>query len=32
VDYSPVVHSYAIVTLHDASFYVDKKKVTAEVS
>ncbi|KAK3119031.1 hypothetical protein QOZ80_9BG0712620 [Eleusine coracana subsp. coracana] len=31
VDYSPVVHSYAIVTLHDAFFYVDKRKVTAEV-
>jgi len=32
VDYSPVVHSYAIVTLHSAFFYVDKRKVTAEVS
>ncbi|RLM69221.1 putative Xaa-Pro aminopeptidase P [Panicum miliaceum] len=31
VDYSPVVHSYAIVTLHSAFFYVDKRKVTAEV-
>ncbi|TVU24689.1 hypothetical protein EJB05_27141, partial [Eragrostis curvula] len=31
VDYSPVVHSYAIVTLHGAFFYVDKRKVTAEV-
>ncbi|CAL4987707.1 unnamed protein product [Urochloa decumbens] len=31
VDYSPVVHSYAIVTLHNAFFYVDKRKVTVEV-
>jgi len=31
VDYSPVVHSYAIVTLHSAFFYVDKRKVTVEV-
>jgi len=31
VDYSPVVHSYAIVTLDSAFFYVDKRKVTAEV-
>ncbi|CAL4984223.1 unnamed protein product [Urochloa decumbens] len=30
VDYSPVVHSYAIVTLHNAFFYVDKRKVTVE--
>ena len=32
MDYSPVVHSYAIVTLDSAFFYVDKRKVTAEVS
>uniref|UniRef100_A0A8I7BC37 Xaa-Pro aminopeptidase n=1 Tax=Hordeum vulgare subsp. vulgare TaxID=112509 RepID=A0A8I7BC37_HORVV len=31
VHYSPVVHSYAIVTLHGAFFYVDKRKVTTEV-
>ncbi|CAN6381430.1 unnamed protein product [Urochloa humidicola] len=31
VDYSPVVHSYAIVTLHNAFFYVDKRKVKVEV-
>ncbi|CAO2144341.1 unnamed protein product [Urochloa humidicola] len=31
VDYSPVVHSYAIVTLHNAFFCVDKRKVTVEV-
>ncbi|KAK1665184.1 hypothetical protein QYE76_053343 [Lolium multiflorum] len=31
VHYSPVVHSYAIVTLHNAFFYVDKRKVTNEV-
>nr|CAB3489946.1 unnamed protein product [Digitaria exilis] len=31
VDYSPVVHSYAIITLHSAFFYVDKRKVTVEV-
>ncbi|CAD6256859.1 unnamed protein product [Miscanthus lutarioriparius] len=31
VDYSPVVHSYAIVTLHSAFFYVDKRKVTVEI-
>lgn len=31
VHYSPVVHSFAIVTLHSAFFYVDKEKVTAEV-
>lgn len=32
MDYSPVVHSYAIVTLNSAFFYVDKRKVTVEVS
>jgi Xaa-Pro aminopeptidase len=32
VHYSPVVHSYAIVTLHGAFFYVDKRKVTDKVS
>uniref|UniRef100_A0ACD5WWP4 Uncharacterized protein n=2 Tax=Avena sativa TaxID=4498 RepID=A0ACD5WWP4_AVESA len=31
VHYSPVVHSYAIVTLHGAFFYVDKRKVTNEI-
>ncbi|XP_062182262.1 aminopeptidase P1-like [Phragmites australis] len=31
VNYSPVVHSYAIVTLHSAFFYVDKQKVSVEV-
>uniref|UniRef100_A0A0D9XSR6 Peptidase M24 domain-containing protein n=1 Tax=Leersia perrieri TaxID=77586 RepID=A0A0D9XSR6_9ORYZ len=31
VHYSPVVHSYSIVTLHSAFFYVDKKKVSVEV-
>ncbi|CAL4992867.1 unnamed protein product [Urochloa decumbens] len=31
VDYSPVVHSYAIVTLHNTFFYVDKRKVTVQV-
>nr|CAB3503862.1 unnamed protein product [Digitaria exilis] len=31
VDYSPVVHSYAIITLHSAFFYVEKRKVTVEV-
>ncbi|KQJ88315.1 probable Xaa-Pro aminopeptidase P [Brachypodium distachyon] len=31
VHFSPVVHSFAIVTLHNAFFYVDKRKVTAEV-
>ncbi|KAL5204835.1 hypothetical protein ABZP36_009706 [Zizania latifolia] len=31
VHYSPVVHSYAIVTLHSAFFYVDKRKVSSEV-
>jgi Xaa-Pro aminopeptidase len=32
VHYSPVVHSYSIVTLHSAFFYVDKRKVSVEVS
>ncbi|KAL8044844.1 hypothetical protein ABFX02_08G072800 [Erythranthe guttata] len=32
VDYSPVVHAYAIVTSAAAFFYVDKKKVSSEVS
>ncbi|EEE66177.1 aminopeptidase P1 [Oryza sativa Japonica Group] len=31
VHYSPVVHSYSIVTLHSAFFYVDKRKVSVEV-
>ncbi|CAM0873757.1 unnamed protein product [Alopecurus aequalis] len=31
VHYSPVVHSYAIVTQYNAFFYVDKRKVTDEV-
>uniref|UniRef100_A0A0D9XSR1 Xaa-Pro aminopeptidase n=1 Tax=Leersia perrieri TaxID=77586 RepID=A0A0D9XSR1_9ORYZ len=31
VRYSPVVHSYSIVTLHSAFFYVDKRKVSIEV-
>lgn len=31
VSYSPVVHAYAIVTLTAAFFYVDKRKVSAEV-
>ncbi|KAG8384054.1 hypothetical protein BUALT_Bualt04G0078100 [Buddleja alternifolia] len=32
VSYSPVVHAYAIVTLTSAFFYVDKRKVSSEVS
>ncbi|KAF8405177.1 hypothetical protein HHK36_010077 [Tetracentron sinense] len=32
VSYSPVVHAYAIVTSNSAFFYVDKKKVSSEVS
>ncbi|KAL7101773.1 hypothetical protein ACP275_08G075700 [Erythranthe tilingii] len=32
VDYSPVVHAYAIVTSAAAFFYVDKRKVSSEVS
>ncbi|KAL6498131.1 actin patch protein [Orobanche gracilis] len=32
VSYSPVVHAYAIVTLAAAFFYVDKRKVSSEVS
>uniref|UniRef100_A0A0D3HMQ8 Xaa-Pro aminopeptidase n=1 Tax=Oryza barthii TaxID=65489 RepID=A0A0D3HMQ8_9ORYZ len=31
VHYSPVVHSYSIVTLHSAFFYVDNRKVSVEV-
>lgn len=31
VDYSPVVHAYAVVTLGSAFFYVDKRKVSSEV-
>lgn len=31
VDYSPVVHAYAVVTLDSAFFYVDKRKVSSEV-
>ncbi|KAF5182460.1 Aminopeptidase p1 [Thalictrum thalictroides] len=31
VDYCPVIHSFAIVTLDSAFFYVDKKKVSDEV-
>nr|XP_015616990.1 aminopeptidase P1 isoform X2 [Oryza sativa Japonica Group] len=30
VHYSPVVHSYSIVTLHSAFFYVDNRKVSVE--
>ncbi|XP_043713036.1 aminopeptidase P1 isoform X2 [Telopea speciosissima] len=32
VSYNPVVHAFAIVTSSSAFFYVDKKKVSAEVS
>lgn len=32
VAYSPVVHAFAIVTLNSAFFYVDKRKVSSEVS
>ncbi|KAL3630321.1 actin patch protein [Castilleja foliolosa] len=32
VSYSPVVHAYAIVTSSAAFFYVDKRKVSSEVS
>lgn len=32
VDYCPVVHAFAIVTIHSAFLYVDMKKVTSEVS
>ncbi|KAL8477209.1 hypothetical protein ACS0TY_029486 [Phlomoides rotata] len=32
VSYSPVVHAYAIVTINAAFFYVDKQKLSAEVS
>ncbi|GER42592.1 Xaa-pro aminopeptidase [Striga asiatica] len=32
VSYSPVVHAYAIVTLVAAFLYVDKRKVSSEVS
>ncbi|KAI3451736.1 hypothetical protein Pfo_008401 [Paulownia fortunei] len=32
VSYSPVVHAYAIVTSTAAFFYVDKRKVSSEVS
>ncbi|KAI9089265.1 hypothetical protein K1719_029544 [Acacia pycnantha] len=31
VAYCPVVHAFAIVTLNSAFFYVDKRKVSAEV-
>ncbi|XP_074576589.1 aminopeptidase P1 isoform X1 [Curcuma longa] len=31
VDYSPVVHAYAVVTLDSAFFYVDKRKLSSEV-
>ncbi|KAJ6814595.1 putative Xaa-Pro aminopeptidase P [Iris pallida] len=31
VPYNPVVHSYAIVTLDSAFFYVDKRKISTEV-
>ncbi|XP_040370957.1 uncharacterized protein LOC112189725 isoform X3 [Rosa chinensis] len=30
VDYGPVVHAFAIVTLNSAFFYVDKRKVESE--
>lgn len=32
VSYSPVVHAFAIVTAESAFLYVDKKKVSPEVS
>ncbi|PRQ47675.1 putative xaa-Pro aminopeptidase [Rosa chinensis] len=32
VDYSLVVHAFAIVTLNSAFFYVDKRKVSSEVN
>lgn len=32
VDYNPVVHAFAIVTIESAFFYVDKRKVSSEVS
>ena len=32
VSYCPVVHAFAIVTLNSAFFYVDKRKVSDEVS
>lgn len=32
VSYSPVVHAFAIVTSNSAFFYVDKRKVSSEVS
>ncbi|KAK4416527.1 Aminopeptidase P1 [Sesamum alatum] len=32
VPYNPVAHAYAIVTLDAAFFYVDKKKMSSEVS
>ncbi|XP_039114032.1 aminopeptidase P1 [Dioscorea cayenensis subsp. rotundata] len=31
VDYNPVVHAFAIVTIESAFFYVDKRKVSSEV-
>lgn len=32
VSYCPVVHAFAIITSNSAFLYVDKKKVSAEVS
>ncbi|KAM7529743.1 hypothetical protein LguiB_033153 [Lonicera macranthoides] len=32
VSYCPVVHSFAIITLDSAFFYVDKRKLTSEVN
>jgi len=32
VDYCPVVHAFAIVTANTAFIYVDKRKVSVEVS
>ena len=32
VDYNPVVHAFAIVTIESAFFYVDMRKVSFEVS
>ncbi|WOL11656.1 hypothetical protein Cni_G20420 [Canna indica] len=32
VDYCPVIHAYAVVTLDSAFFYADKKKVSSEVA